>query len=97
MQVKSLTFNPFQENTYIIYDKTKQCIIIDPGCYENSEKTELVNFIESNNLNTSVGWRNKNERIWNIYAKNEIIRPNGDFEILLFRPGYEILIKAIEK
>ena len=51
MQVKSLTFNPFQENTYIIYDKTKQCIIIDPGCYENSEKTELVNFIESNNLN----------------------------------------------
>ena len=50
MQIKSLTFNPFQENTYILYDETKQCIIIDPGCYENSEKTELANFIESNNL-----------------------------------------------
>ena len=46
--------------------------------------------IESNNLNTSVGWRNKNETTWNIYQKNEIIQPNRDFEILLFRPGYEL-------
>jgi hypothetical protein len=53
--------------------------------------------IESNNLYTSVGWRNKNETIWNIYQKNEIIKPNRDFEILLFRPGYETLIKAVKK
>ena len=53
--------------------------------------------INSNNLYTSVGWRNKNETIWNVYLKNEIIQPNRDFEILLFRPGYETLIKAVKK
>ena len=53
--------------------------------------------IESNNLNTSVGWRNKNETIWNVYQKNEIIQPNSDFEILLFQPGHETLIKAVKK
>ena len=53
--------------------------------------------IESNNLNTSVGWRNKNETSWNVYQKNEIIQPNNDFEILLFRPGHETLIKAVKK
>ena len=53
--------------------------------------------IESNNLYTSVGWRNKNETIWNIYKTNELIHPKDDFEVLLFRPGYEILIKAFKK
>ena len=53
--------------------------------------------IESNNLYTSVGWRNKNETIWNIYKTNELIQPKDDFEVLLFSPGYEILIKAFKK
>ena len=53
--------------------------------------------IESNNLNTSVGWRNKNETTWNVYQKNEIIQPSNDFEILLFRPGHETFIKAVKK
>ena len=48
IQIKYLTFNPFQENTYILYDESKECIIIDPGCYEKSEKIELVSFIEKN-------------------------------------------------
>lgn len=45
IQIHSLTFNPFQENTYILYDGTKECIIIDPGCLEDVEKAELVEFI----------------------------------------------------
>ena len=49
-QVASFTFNPFQENTYVLYDETKECIIIDPGCYTNVEKEELVQFIEQNDL-----------------------------------------------
>ncbi len=53
--------------------------------------------IESNNLYTSVGWRNKNETAWNIYTTNELIQPKDDFEIVLFRPGYEILVKAFKK
>jgi hydroxyacylglutathione hydrolase len=50
LHVKSFVFNPFQENTYILYDETKECIIIDPGCYEADEKQELVDFIEHHRL-----------------------------------------------
>jgi glyoxylase-like metal-dependent hydrolase (beta-lactamase superfamily II) len=31
------TFNPFEENTYIIVADNGECIIIDPGCMEESE------------------------------------------------------------
>jgi len=50
IQIHSFTFNPFQENTYVLYDETKECIIIDPGCYTNAEQIELCNFIQLNNL-----------------------------------------------
>jgi len=50
MEINQITFNPFQENTFILWDETKECIIIDPGCYEKNEKEYLSNFIESNNL-----------------------------------------------
>ncbi len=53
--------------------------------------------IESNNLYTSVGWRNKNEAVWNIYTANELIQPKDDFEVLLFRPGYAVLILPFKK
>ena len=53
--------------------------------------------IESNNLNVSVGWRNKSEKAWNIYTANDFIQPNDDFEVLIFRPGYEVLIQAFKK
>ena len=31
------------------------------------------------------------------YKENELIKPKEDFEILLFRPGYEILIHEFNK
>ncbi|MBV6646798.1 MAG: MBL fold metallo-hydrolase [Cyclobacteriaceae bacterium] len=50
MQIKTFVFNPFYENTYVIYDETNDAIIIDPGCYEKYEIEELSSFIEENNL-----------------------------------------------
>tara|TARA_B110000459_G_scaffold202381_1_gene255397 strand:- start:1164 stop:1802 length:639 start_codon:yes stop_codon:yes gene_type:complete len=50
MNVKSFTFNSFQENTYVIHDDTKECIIIDPGCYSEQEKTELRKYITNEGL-----------------------------------------------
>lgn len=50
LNVKTFTFNPFQENTYILYDDTKEAIIIDPGCYEKEEKEALQQFIRENKL-----------------------------------------------
>lgn len=48
--VKVFTFNPFQENTYVVADPSGQCVIIDPGCFDPSEKRELADYISSNNL-----------------------------------------------
>ncbi|PID59288.1 MAG: MBL fold hydrolase [Ignavibacteriae bacterium] len=51
LKVKKLVFNPFQENTYLIWDdKTKESIIIDPGCSNNSEEKILLSTIEKKNL-----------------------------------------------
>jgi len=50
LQIKSFTFNPFSENTYILYDDTKEALIIDPGCYEKQEKGILYDFITEEQL-----------------------------------------------
>ncbi len=50
IQIAAFPFNPFQENTYVLYDETKECIIIDPGCYTPLEQAELSTFIENENL-----------------------------------------------
>jgi hydroxyacylglutathione hydrolase len=50
LKIHSFVFNPFQENTYVLYDDTNQCVIIDPGCFEEDEKGELSDFIENNQL-----------------------------------------------
>lgn len=50
IQIKKFTFNPIQENTYLLYDETGECILIDPGCYFDYEQNELDHFIASNKL-----------------------------------------------
>ena len=50
IQVKTYAFNPFLENTYLIYDETNSCIILDPGCYFAEEQKKLTDFIENNRL-----------------------------------------------
>lgn len=50
LTVTSFCFNPFQENTYLISNEAKECVIIDPGCYSEVEKNELKAFVEANNL-----------------------------------------------
>lgn len=39
--VVCLTYNPFQENTYLVYDHSGECIIFDPGCYTDAERENL--------------------------------------------------------
>ncbi len=47
-KVYTFTFNPFQENTYLLTDETGECIVIDPGCYFEDEKSNFANFISTN-------------------------------------------------
>jgi len=48
--IQVFTFNPFQENTYILCDSSKECVIIDPGMSNLDEQDEFRGFIEENNL-----------------------------------------------
>lgn len=50
MTIKTFTFSPFMENTYVVYDETNECIIIDPGCVTDAEKAKLLQFITDNQL-----------------------------------------------
>ncbi len=50
IEIKKFTFNPIQENTFLLYDETRECIIVDAGCYFDDEKEELDHFISENDL-----------------------------------------------
>ena len=50
MDVKSFVFNAFYENTYLLSSSNLETLILDPGCYEDFEKKELIDFIKTNKL-----------------------------------------------
>lgn len=50
LSVKRFEFNPFEENTYLVYDDARQCIVIDPGCSDQEEESVMMRFISSNEL-----------------------------------------------
>jgi glyoxylase-like metal-dependent hydrolase (beta-lactamase superfamily II) len=50
LKLKSFTVNPFQQNTYLIWDKNNIAAIIDPGNSSNLENQMIKKFISENNL-----------------------------------------------
>jgi glyoxylase-like metal-dependent hydrolase (beta-lactamase superfamily II) len=50
LYVHSFTFNPFQENTYLLINDKKQCWIVDPGMYDNSETKPFIQYLTDNSL-----------------------------------------------
>lgn len=50
LHVKSFAFNPFSENTYIIYNDEKEAFLIDPGNMPEAETETLNDFIKLNEL-----------------------------------------------
>ena len=51
LKLESLVFNPFAENTYVVYDNdTQECVIIDPGCDTVGAENQLFGFIDSHRL-----------------------------------------------
>ena len=50
LHIHSFTFNPFQENTFLIINEQKLCWIVDPGMYDVQETNQLVKYITDNDL-----------------------------------------------
>ncbi len=50
LTIQSFVFSPIMENTYVLYNETGECMIIDPGCYDQQEESELRSFITKHKL-----------------------------------------------
>jgi hydroxyacylglutathione hydrolase len=50
LYIQPFTFNPFQENTYLIINDKKQCWIVDPGMFDSTETNFMLQHIEQNGL-----------------------------------------------
>jgi glyoxylase-like metal-dependent hydrolase (beta-lactamase superfamily II) len=50
MNYKTFIFSPFQENTYVLFDESGECIVVDPGNFSSNENIQLDNFLKENKL-----------------------------------------------
>jgi glyoxylase-like metal-dependent hydrolase (beta-lactamase superfamily II) len=48
--IRNFVFNELEVNAFVLYDETKACIIVDPGCNSDAQCTALFHFIGVNNL-----------------------------------------------
>ena len=46
LQIHTLVFSPFQENTYLVFDETNECAIVDPGMLTVAEEEKLMQTID---------------------------------------------------
>lgn len=51
LTIRTFTFNPYQENTYLLYNELGNAIIVDPGMYEEREKKEFLTFVDYHGIN----------------------------------------------
>jgi glyoxylase-like metal-dependent hydrolase (beta-lactamase superfamily II) len=70
-EIQLFTFNPFQENTYLLYDESLAAVVIDPGCSNASEEREILSFIEDKKLNV--------ERVINTHCHIDHVLGNAFF------------------
>ena len=95
ISIKTIVFNPFAENTYLLFDETKECIIIDPGCYTSEEQEHLSKVIERESLSI-VGLLNTHCHIdhvlGNAFVKNTyklpLQIPENEVQTYSAVPGY---------
>lgn len=93
--IQIFTFNPYQENTYVLSNQQKDCVIIDPGCYTAAEQNELKNYIHQNNLKPILLLNTHchidhvlgNKFVFDTYGLKPIIHKN-EIPVLDSIPGY---------
>ncbi len=93
LQIKSFTFNPFQENTYLLYDESLQAVLIDPGCHTAAERKEVTEFIQGNNLKPTL-LLNTHCHIDHVLG-NEWVKNTYNIPLLIHRLDLPVL-KSVE-
>lgn len=76
IQFKKFVFNPFQENTYLVFDETREAVIIDPGCYSQQEVETIKQIVDSDKLRIKflVNTHCHIDHILGIYSLKELFK-----------------------
>lgn len=96
LEIKKFVFSPFMENTYVIWDSdTKIGAVIDPGCSDDSERTELSNFIEEESIELKY-LINTHCHIDHIFGNAFVI---NNYEVKFLAPEEDVFLleKAVEQ
>ncbi|SDC18773.1 MBL fold metallo-hydrolase [Williamwhitmania taraxaci] len=94
IHIHRFIFNPFQQNTYLLYPDTKECAIVDPGCYTQEERDELVAFIESNELKPTL-LLNTHCHVDHVLG-NAFIKGKYNLKLMAHKNEVELLQLAVE-
>ena len=56
INIKVFCFNPFRENTYLMWNRAGECILVDPSPYTADEEEDLFSYISDNKLKPKEIW-----------------------------------------
>lgn len=93
IKIKKFTFNPFQENSYLLINDQKECIVVDPGCFDRKEEETLNSYITSNNLKP-IMLINTHAHIDHVLG-NHFVANKYDLELSIFKSEHPMLEMAI--
>jgi glyoxylase-like metal-dependent hydrolase (beta-lactamase superfamily II) len=93
LRIQSFVFNPFQENTFVLFDETRECIIVDPGCSDEREQLQLKTFIDQQKLRVKL-LLNTHCHIDHVLG-NKFVKETYKVNLLIHRTE-EPVLKAVE-
>ena len=76
LQVKSFTFNAFQERTILMWDESKEGVVVDPGCCGEEEFKALADEVEKEGIVLKAVWLTHGH-IDHIYGVGSVVRKWG--------------------
>ncbi|MBP5217802.1 MAG: MBL fold metallo-hydrolase [Bacteroidales bacterium] len=56
INIKAFCFNPFRENTYLMWNRAGECILVDPSPYTDDERDSLFSYISDKQLKPKEIW-----------------------------------------
>ena len=69
IRTEALPFNDFQVNTYLVWDESQECLVVDPAFYSEDEQEQVLNLIKERGL-TVVGQLNTHCHVDHILGLN---------------------------
>jgi glyoxylase-like metal-dependent hydrolase (beta-lactamase superfamily II) len=94
LTIEQLTFGPFQENTYLLFNEQLECAIIDPGCYEDYEKKMLLKRISDLQLRPKF-LLNTHCHLDHVFG-NKLVAETFQLQPCLHRKEEPVLLRALE-